>query len=167
MYLVADCPHNLEKKGKTPLNTVNVIPSPDARPLPSGEESEGVKPVNVVTQAQARNNPMINKKTQTERSSNNTWKKQRDKDKKPLKSANSRFKLKNQTKKLLRNKTRKSKERGQVLEPLHAMLDAFEVRLKPNQTLEDRVRAYPDPQLETKRLEIFQKMIEGTQALLQ
>ena len=47
------------------------------------------------------------------------------------------------------------------------MLDAFEARLKPNQTLEDRVRAYPDPQLETKRLEIFQKMIEGTQALLQ
>ena len=47
------------------------------------------------------------------------------------------------------------------------MLEAFEARLKPNQTLEDRVRAYPDPQLETKRLEIFQKMIEDTQDLLQ
>ena len=29
------------------------------------------------------------------------------------------------------------------------------------------MRAYPNPQLETKRLEIFQKMIESTQALLQ
>ena len=47
------------------------------------------------------------------------------------------------------------------------MLDAFEARLKPNQTLEERLRAYLDPQLETKQLEIFQKMIEGTQALLQ
>ena len=35
-----------------------------------------------------------------------------------------------------------------------------------NQTIEERMRAYPDPELETKRLEIFQKMIEGTQALL-
>ena len=55
---------------------------------------------------------------------------------------------------------------GQVLEPLHAMLNAFKARLKLNQTFEERLRAYPDPQLETKRLEIFQKMIEGTQALL-
>ena len=47
------------------------------------------------------------------------------------------------------------------------MLDAFEARLKPNQIFEERLRAYPDPQLETKSLEIFQKMIEGTQALLQ
>ena len=51
------------------------------------------------------------------------------------------------------------------------MLDAFEARLKPrlkpNQTLEERMRAYPDPNLETKSLEIFRKMIEGTQALLE
>ena len=47
------------------------------------------------------------------------------------------------------------------------MLDAFKARLKPNQTPEERIRAYLDPQLETKWLEIFQKMIEGTQALLQ
>ena len=47
------------------------------------------------------------------------------------------------------------------------MLDAYEARLKPKETLEERYRAYPDPTLETKRLEIFQKMIEGTQALLE
>ena len=69
-----DCPHNLDKKEKAPLNTVNVILSPDATPIPSGEESEGVKPMIVVTQPQAKNNPMINEKTQMERSLRNTWK---------------------------------------------------------------------------------------------
>ena len=37
---------------------------------------------------------------------------------------------------------------------------------KKNQTNEERYRSYLGPELETKRLEIFQKMIEGTQALL-
>ena len=48
-HLVLKCPHNPDKKGKAPVNIVNVIPSPNTTPLPSGEESEGVKPVNVVT----------------------------------------------------------------------------------------------------------------------
>ena len=47
------------------------------------------------------------------------------------------------------------------------MLNAYEARLKPKKTLEERYRAYPDPVLETKRMDIFQKMIEGTQALLE
>ena len=72
--MVADCPHNLDKKGKAPLNAAEVIPSPKATPTPSGEESEGVKPLNVVTQAQAQNNPMIIEETQMERSSRNSWK---------------------------------------------------------------------------------------------
>ena len=53
-----------------------------------------------------------------------------------------------------------------VFEPLKAMLDAYEARLKSNQTNEERYRAYLDFKLKTKRLEIFQKMIEGTQDLL-
>ena len=48
------------------------------------------------------------------------------------------------------------------LEPLRAMLNVFKARLKPNQTLKERLRAYLDFQLETKQLDIFQKMIEGT-----
>ena len=77
-HLVADCPHNLDKNlGKAPLSTMNVIPSPKATPVPSGEESEGVKPMTVVTQAQARNNTMINKETQTKKSFRNTWKARR------------------------------------------------------------------------------------------
>ena len=77
MNLVADYPHNFDKKGKAPLNTVNVIPSPNTTLVPSGEEIEEVKLVNVVTQAQPKNNPMINKETQTEKSSRNTWKARR------------------------------------------------------------------------------------------
>ena len=47
------------------------------------------------------------------------------------------------------------------------MLDAYEARLRPQQTLEERMRAYADPALETKCLEIFQEMIKGTKALLE
>ena len=54
-----------------------------------------------------------------------------------------------------------------VFEPLKTMIDSYEARLRPNQTNEEQYRAYHDPKLETKRLEVFQKMIEGTQALLE
>ena len=54
-----------------------------------------------------------------------------------------------------------------MIEPLKALLDAYEARLKPNQTLEERYRAYPDPPLEQKRLEVFQKLFEVTQAALE
>ena len=45
------------------------------------------------------------------------------------------------------------------------MLDACKARLTPNQTNEEIYRAYLDLELETKRLEIFQKVIKWTQAL--
>ena len=65
------------------------------------------------------------------------------------------------------NKEKHREGFGQVIDPLCAMLNAFKARLRPNQTLEERRRACLDPQLERKWLEIFQKMIKGTQALLQ
>ena len=34
---------------------------------------------------------------------------------------------------------------GQVVEPLRSMLDGFKARLKPNQTLKERIRSYPNP----------------------
>ena len=65
--------------------------------------------------------------------------------------------------------TREKKEKSlpavlanKVFESIKAMLDAYEARLKPNQTNEERYKAYLDPQVETKILEIFQRMIEGT-----
>ena len=64
------------------------------------------------------------------------------------------------------------KESGSVLvqkvfEPLDTMLEAFEARLKTWQTLEERARNYPDPVIESRRLDICQKLIEVTQALLE
>ena len=56
---------------------------------------------------------------------------------------------------------------GQILEPLKAMLDAYEASLRPQQNLEERMKAYLDPTLDIKQLEIFQEMIKGTQALLE
>ena len=53
-----------------------------------------------------------------------------------------------------------------MFEPLKALLDAYEARLKPNQIMEKGYRSYPDP-LEQKRLEVFQKMFEVTQAALE
>ena len=47
------------------------------------------------------------------------------------------------------------------------MLDAYEARLKPKETLEERYRAYSNPMIEPKQLEMFQRMIEGAQALLE
>ena len=32
-----------------------------------------------------------------------------------------------------------------VFKPRQAILDAYEARLRPNQTNEERMRAYPDP----------------------
>ena len=55
---------------------------------------------------------------------------------------------------------------GKVFKPLKAILDAYEARLRPKHTNEERYRAYVDPKIEAKHLEIFQKMIEGTHALL-
>ena len=56
---------------------------------------------------------------------------------------------------------------NKVFEPLKMMLDLYEARLRPNQPNEEQYRAYPNLKLEMKRLEVFQKMIEGTQALLE
>ena len=42
-----------------------------------------------------------------------------------------------------------------VFEPLKAMLDVYKARLRPTQTQEQRYRAYPYPEIETKCLEIF------------
>ena len=53
-----------------------------------------------------------------------------------------------------------------MLDAYKATLDAYKDRLRPKQTNEERYRAYPNSKIETKSLEIFQKMIKGTQALL-
>ena len=49
-HLIQDCPSNLELKGKTSLNLVELIPSP----CQSSSESDPVVPINVITRAQNR-----------------------------------------------------------------------------------------------------------------
>ena len=46
------------------------------------------------------------------------------------------------------------------------MLDSYKASLKHKQTNEEQYRAYPNPKIEKKYLEIFQKMTQGTQTLL-
>ena len=52
-------------------------------------------------------------------------------------------------------------------ETLDALLQAYEARLKPLETLEERWRLYPDPQIETRRLDLYKRLIETTQALME
>ena len=45
------------------------------------------------------------------------------------------------------------------------MLQAYEARLKPLETLEERYRSYPYPIMEARQLEIYQKLIDAMQTL--
>ena len=70
---MSDCHLNPEKKGKVALNLLETIS------LSSGNESEGAKPINVVTRAQAQQQvaqPTIEEE-KSERSSSNLWKARR------------------------------------------------------------------------------------------
>ena len=54
-----------------------------------------------------------------------------------------------------------------VFEPLDAILKAFEARLQPKQTLEERWLTYPYAELEKQRFEMCKKLIETAQSLLE
>ena len=43
----------------------------------------------------------------------------------------------------------------------------YEARLKPLETLEERWRQYPDPQIEARRMDLYQRLVETTQALME
>ena len=50
-------------------------------------------------------------------------------------------------------------------ETLDGMLQAYEVRLKPLENLEERYRSYPDPVMKARQLDIYQKLIGALQTL--
>ena len=52
-----------------------------------------------------------------------------------------------------------------VFEPLDALLQAYKARLKPQETLEERARKYPDLVVEARQLEIYKQLIAAAQAL--
>ena len=45
-------------------------------------------------------------------------------------------------------------------------MKAYEARLKANETIEQRWRRYPDPVNEERQLEMYRRLMEATQALL-
>ena len=45
------------------------------------------------------------------------------------------------------------------------MLQAYEARLKPLETLEEGYRSYPNPVMEARQLEIYQRLIKAMQTL--
>ena len=51
------------------------------------------------------------------------------------------------------------------METLEALLKAYDARLKSSETLEQRWRKYPDPEEETRQLEIYRRLIQAIQAL--
>ncbi|MCO5551829.1 hypothetical protein L7F22_005332 [Adiantum nelumboides] len=70
------------------------------------------------------------------------------------------------------NQPRKASSGGsvlvdKVLEPLDALLQAWEAKLNNNQTLEQRWLTYPYPEIETKRLEMCKELIKAAHALME
>ena len=53
------------------------------------------------------------------------------------------------------------------METLEGLMKAYEARLKANKTIEQRWRRYPDPVNEERQLEMYRRLIEATQALLE
>ena len=51
------------------------------------------------------------------------------------------------------------------METLEALLKAYDARLKSSETLEQRWRRYPNPEEETRQLEIYRRLIQAIQAL--
>lgn len=71
---------------------------------------------------------------------------------------------------LKKKPTREEQPVGLVLvdkhfKPLDALMQAYEARLKPLETLEERWKHYPNPAQEVIQLEIFKRLTEATQAL--
>ena len=133
------------------------------------DTSQKMFPMNVVTRAQKLKNAEVQTvdKEKPAESSKNSWEAWQER----RATAQKRREEKAIEDTKVQESNEKPKEGSifaeQILEPLKAMLDAFEPRLRPQQTLEEIIRAYSDHALETKCLEIFQEMIKGTQALLE
>ena len=174
----------LEKKGKTTLNYVEVLPS-SSNPT-SSSKSDPVVPLKVITRAQTQAQK-LQKGNDTERSNKTrgSWKACRERraaskrKREQVKAAEKEISELNEPQENTENqneeaniepKQRIEQPSGSILEekhfkPLDALLKAYEERLKPLETLEERWRKYPDPAVEARQLEIYQRLMEVAQAL--
>ena len=51
------------------------------------------------------------------------------------------------------------------MNPLDALLKAYEARLKTLETMEDRWRNYPDIAIESRQMEIYKRLVKTLQAI--
>ncbi|MCO5559225.1 hypothetical protein L7F22_012820 [Adiantum nelumboides] len=192
-HLVQDCPLNPHVKGKAPV-VLNLIDMKPSTGMPSSSKSDVLIPLKVITrvQAKARDKHRIENKGEVtpSESSKKSKKKESWKARRERRAASRKHQKqntqgeKNETKENTpnlgkelpgetNNENQKETERqpaGLVLaekhfEPLDAVLQAYEARLKPLETLEERWKHYPDPAIETRQLEIFKQLVKATQAL--
>ena len=188
-HLVQDCPVQAEKKKKATLNYVEVIPS-SSQPS-SSSEVEAIVPLKVITRAQAQAQKLqgeLDQETVVSVRSHKTkgsWKARRErraankKRKEQEKVAETQTREQGEPQNItetpeervnLEPKPHTEKSGGSVLadkynEPLDAILKAYEARLKPLETLEERWRKYLDPTVEARQLELYQRMVKATQAI--
>lgn len=99
------------------------------------------------------------KDEKSSKTASNLWKARRQR--RTTAKARRKHKLQEEKETELQNKTGISEAESvfteKVFEPLQAILDAYEARLRPNQTNEERLREYPDPEIEKQRLDISKK----------
>ncbi|MCO5588534.1 hypothetical protein L7F22_042491 [Adiantum nelumboides] len=167
--VLPECPRIPDKKGKMIINIVGVLPSAS-----SGSKSKPEVQVNVVTRAQAKdleeNKPLeenneIPAPTENEslsvRTQRKSWKEKRARMK--ARRAKSQTEIQEGLKAFSGGSVLEDK----VLESLDALLQAWEARLKNNQTLEQRWLTYSQPEVETKRLEMCKKLVKVAQAIME
>lgn len=185
-HLVPDCPLIQTKQGIVTIS--NAETSPSSNPVTSSDSGEKV-PVNAITRAQKAKKDALNgnetDKAPSEETtkSKETWKARRarraasKKKREQAKAAESKT-SKTGISELIEKPTEeipeKPKERverpaGSVLaekmDELDAKLAAYEARLRPNETLEERYRRYPESAVESRQLDISKRLIEAAQAL--
>ena len=188
-HLVQDCPMHPDKKGKTSLNYVTTLPSTSTPSSSESDRVVPLQAITrAQAQAIAeKGKRKIQEETEPEatpsehtRKSKETWKQRRarraaSKKKRAEKGQAAVHETIQQTQ---ANKTenplkdtpnetlRQDREQsaGSVLvdkihEPLDALLKAYEARLKPLETMEDRWRNYLDAALESRQLELHKRLI--------
>ena len=176
-HLVQDCPVLAEKKGKTTLNYVEVLP-PSSN-TNSSSDTELVVPLKVITRAQAQKNKEKNQDntetTMSEKShkTKGTWKARKER---RAASRNRKEKARQEAERVHseaqqtsepgeermgdteKDAEQKNQQPGSVLaekkfETLDGMLQDYEARLKPLETLEERYRFYLDPVMEARQID--------------
>ena len=128
-------------------------------------------PVNVITRAQAKENPepIADKpaKIPVKKRKNKSWRERKARlvAKKLKEEEAKRLKKENQNK---TSSSNNSKHKGgsvladKIFEPLDTLLMAYESKLRPSETMEVQWEKYPDPELEKRRFEICKRLVEVT-----